>query len=714
MRTKADYGEVLKHGVASESGFNIKTTATAFKILSEGLYSDKILAFVRELACNAYDAHVAAGNQHTPMQVHLPTSLEPYFEIKDFGIGLHQNDVFGLYTTYFESTKSNSDEFIGQMGLGSKSPFAYCDQFSVSSRFNGEEHHFTAFIDDTGIPAIALLNSNATDEHNGLTIRLPIRQHDFSEVNEKVKRIFQRFDPKPVIRGGTITWATPETPISSGKGWRIYPNDWHRHKARAVMGLVEYYATGYQHVNALEHRMLETNMEIDFAIGDLSVTASRESISFDKPTVAAFHKRLTEIKNELAVKIEDEIHSQPTLWHAAIKRNEISNQNHLNYAVVGNSKIQWRGTAIPKDFVYKISDKVKIDHFWCKRNQVTFKREACDTELCLMPKTNIEIYYNALGEVFRAHTRKRISQRDRNYVHYVIHKKPDTTLAEFELELANICQTLGGVELKNLLDIEIVRQPRGTKTIAVPEHRKIHVLYSEIRSKKYGYVDAFVDEKLKDFLDGNASPWYIPVSANHAVLGENADGSYHTHHSIYRAFELLRVLGLSVPKSVAAILVKRVKKLPNNWVNAFDKIREFALKKETQEKIDTIFGCQSVIKQFREFVGHYYEDEAKKVTGFEMEEIFNLYQNAKNTQATYKNMMSMDPLMHLLKAMSIDIQTTTNARMETLIKRFTKKYPLLLMVPSYERWRNHAMANEYIQAINLMEQHNNMQGATTI
>jgi hypothetical protein len=43
------------------SNFTIKATPKAFSILSDGLYSDPKLAIVRELGCNAYDSHVAAG-----------------------------------------------------------------------------------------------------------------------------------------------------------------------------------------------------------------------------------------------------------------------------------------------------------------------------------------------------------------------------------------------------------------------------------------------------------------------------------------------------------------------------------------------------------------------------------------------------------------------------------------------------------------------------
>lgn len=90
---------------------------------------------IRELSCNAKDAHVDAGKGDVPFEIHLPNDLEPWFAVTDFGIGLSHEDVTGLYRTYFDSTKTKSNDVTGQFGIGSKSPFAYVDQFTVEARW---------------------------------------------------------------------------------------------------------------------------------------------------------------------------------------------------------------------------------------------------------------------------------------------------------------------------------------------------------------------------------------------------------------------------------------------------------------------------------------------------------------------------------------------------------------------------------------------------
>jgi len=151
--------------------FRIRNSAKAFNILSSGLYANKIRAIIRELSCNAYDSHVAAGCAERPFEVHLPTSLEPWFSVRDYGVGLSHQQVVNIYTTYFESTKTGSNDFVGALGLGSKSPFSYTENFGVTAVQNGHMGVYTAFINEQGVPSIALMTESATDEPNGVEVQ---------------------------------------------------------------------------------------------------------------------------------------------------------------------------------------------------------------------------------------------------------------------------------------------------------------------------------------------------------------------------------------------------------------------------------------------------------------------------------------------------------------------------------------------------------------
>jgi len=80
----APQAEAILSNVGEIGEFRIRNSAKAFNILSSGLYANKIKAIIRELSCNAIDSHTAAGTTQ-PFEVHLPTTLEPWFSIRDFG-----------------------------------------------------------------------------------------------------------------------------------------------------------------------------------------------------------------------------------------------------------------------------------------------------------------------------------------------------------------------------------------------------------------------------------------------------------------------------------------------------------------------------------------------------------------------------------------------------------------------------------------------------
>jgi hypothetical protein len=112
--------EIERGGSMIESAFGIseKDSVHIVNILRDKLYSNKILAVVREYSTNAQDAHAEAGKKDVPIRVTLPGPLDPTFRVRDFGPGLSEEDIRTVYALYGASTKRNSNEVVGQLGLG--------------------------------------------------------------------------------------------------------------------------------------------------------------------------------------------------------------------------------------------------------------------------------------------------------------------------------------------------------------------------------------------------------------------------------------------------------------------------------------------------------------------------------------------------------------------------------------------------------------------
>lgn len=309
MKVAHSYNEVDKAGELESGSFRIQASAHAFQILSSGLYSNKVKAVLRELSCNAYDAHVSAGNVDVPFEVKLPNSLDKSFYVKDFGIGLDHEQVMNLYTTYFSSTKGDSDDFVGAFGLGSKSPFSYTDSFTVVANKDGISRIYTAYIGEDGNPVISLLQESEApaDWQNGVSVSFAVSPSDFNKFKDEAEAVFRWFKVKPHVIGATLTYKHREAFIE-GSNFRVVEDDSYSSCGYLTMGNVAYPLNNFKPDNHNLRNLINSHLEITVPIGTVAVAASREEVAYDKRTIAnlngIFGKMQDEIRDIVRKKAE--------------------------------------------------------------------------------------------------------------------------------------------------------------------------------------------------------------------------------------------------------------------------------------------------------------------------------------------------------------------------------------------------------------------------
>jgi DNA topoisomerase VI subunit B len=197
MQLTQETKKVVRSGQFAESKFKIEASSKAFQILSSRLYADEYKAVVRELCTNASDAHAAAGKSDTPIVVHAPDYLDNSFSVRDYGKGIDPEEFEKIYTTYFYSTKSESNEEVGCFGLGSKSPFAYAKQFTVENHYQGNKYIYSCFINETSEPSVTLLTTFPTTE-SGVKVSFPVNRDHWSRFHAACKDVLQWFTTTPV------------------------------------------------------------------------------------------------------------------------------------------------------------------------------------------------------------------------------------------------------------------------------------------------------------------------------------------------------------------------------------------------------------------------------------------------------------------------------------------------------------------------------------
>jgi len=316
----APQDQAVLSNVGEVGGFKIKASAKAFNILSSGLYANKIRAIIRELSCNAVDSHVAAGKTETPFDVHLPNSLEPWFAIRDYGTGLSHDQVTNIYTTYFESTKTASNEFIGALGLGSKSPFSYTDNFTVTAIQDGKKGIYTAFINGDGVPSIALMMTEDTDEPSGVEVKFSVNEtYDFSKFRDEARQVYTYFKLKPVVSG----YKDFTFNLVDYESQNIVPGVHAQrggHNSKAIMGNIAYPidVPNADKVLGNLRGLLGCALEMHFGIGELDFQASREGLSYIPSTIDAIKAKLEAVNAALTVVLAKEADDISNPWERAL------------------------------------------------------------------------------------------------------------------------------------------------------------------------------------------------------------------------------------------------------------------------------------------------------------------------------------------------------------------------------------------------------------
>jgi len=315
--------------VTSTNGFTIKTSAHAFKILSSSLYANKIRAIIRELSTNAYDSHVAAGRGDMPFDVHLPSAFEPHFAIRDYGVGLSKHEVEHIYTTYFSSTKSDSNDYVGALGLGSKSPFAYTENFSVTAIKDGIKLNYSAYVNEHGFPAIALLGESFTEEPSGVEIRFSVSDTDFYRFLDEAKYVYQWFKIHPTVSSSLHYTCNQIEYLDQDiiPGVHLMKNSYY-HNSVAVMGNIAYpieVPNQEENLGTLAS-LLKCNLVMHFEIGSLDFQASREGLSYIPSTIKAICERLSMLNDKLYEVFFEQATKLDNLWQRAAFIAERSRQ----------------------------------------------------------------------------------------------------------------------------------------------------------------------------------------------------------------------------------------------------------------------------------------------------------------------------------------------------------------------------------------------------
>lgn len=354
-------------------------------------YSNPTLAVVREISANALDANMEASATR-PIEIKLPTKMNSTFSVRDFGGGLSQDEIFGLYSKYGKSTKRQSNNYIGAFGIGKFAPLSYGESFTCVSYKDGWKISYSIFVNEDDDTKIVKLHDEPSNEPSGLCIEVAVAEGDEDSFKETTQNFFKFFSEKDMPKFLGVEDGFIQTPEYSLKGndysWffleekndnRYYYNNYN---AKLIMGRVsyplsnesinfeKYFKDNASRSNA-ETLVRSDNFCLRMPLGSVKLHHSREALEYNKSTQKVICAHLHKVLGEIQEIAKEKLADSEDLWDA--KRNYAKVMNSLPYNMrnVFENSFEWNGIKITSpsfDRDYQLQDDLIITHSWKEKD----------------------------------------------------------------------------------------------------------------------------------------------------------------------------------------------------------------------------------------------------------------------------------------------------------------------------------------------------------
>lgn len=614
MKTQTVERDVVSSGFQESRKATIRASAHAFNILSSGLYTDKIRAVLRELSTNAYDAHVEAGKADVPFYIKMPTNFDPTFRIRDYGVGLSHEDAMELYNTYFQSTKNDTNDAIGALGLGSKSPYSYTTAFSVVSYHNGMKRVYSSGLDEEGCPVCNFVYEEPTDEVNGLEVSFAVNKNDFREFNQKASLVLRRFNPLPNVVGYMEECYNPELPevIVEGNGWRLTKSKTYIRDQIAIMGNIEYpidcnALTGNNEDSEayLDRDTARTfdrlNIELDFNIGDLEISASREGLGYTPQTSQKLTERINKVIEEIHEECKKKILQAKNYRDACRTYAEFGSEITM---ILSNSsnELKYNGKPVNSSIVLNFNHHIinvskddeeaevikrsgppKIKHYYFKstmRFDKQFRSENHDMRFSHSLRIPADEGCMIIVDDVQKKTTKRIvrwnllnsEKYKQAYVISIPQEYPANKLLKSVLDYLD-CND----EIYYISQMQDEPKEERTKRTERTKFTLYNYVGHELRAWSRNKV-SHQWSKITNFdnFDPNETYYYIPVARYMAVRPGTGDATYDAEDMRTFTKWVEKVCNIS-PNNIYGIgksHIKNIDQLAGTWINLYDTVKQ--------------------------------------------------------------------------------------------------------------------------------------------
>jgi len=375
---------VISSGMKDTVDFTAKLDGLMFDNLINGIYSNKMGAGIREYSTNARDGHARRGNLDKPFDIGLPTRANPIFEVRDYGSSLSHREVFEVFTVLGESTKRDTNEETGCLGLGSKSAFAYTNTFNVTCWLHDEERNYVCYIGEAGKPKTSLVSTTPSKEERGMRVSYAVKLEDVGGFNKEASRQLRGFEPQPNVIRKTEDYRAIDNAnlLMEGDGWKIFATEKSKSfgyevgKSWAIQGSVAYpidlndpsMARRIRKLDSdrstdlrgkVERLLTGTDCLIKFNIGEITMTTSREELQYNDMTCDNIVSKAVEVIGKVEEDLNKAYENCKSLKEARMLYSRVNTDKNVNNwsrsidSILNINERHWKGEVISRRMIIR-------------------------------------------------------------------------------------------------------------------------------------------------------------------------------------------------------------------------------------------------------------------------------------------------------------------------------------------------------------------------
>lgn len=359
---KADV-EVVGQNTSKKATISQDKMAKLQYLLTKGLYKDPQTAVIAEWTNNGVDSVVQAGKNptETPVVVSIEKNKSNIsqwiFSVEDKGVGLDNWEFENICMNYLESTKDQSNDYIGSFGIGQKSFLSLERPATFRCRKNGKERTYMVYEGEEFVN-YDLISEVDTTEENGVKAQIVLNNWgEYQSFTRKAKSKLAYYDTVVLIIDGYVIdnkifrnelfqWAD----LNDSKSMCLCLKD--------VLYEIDWVSLGI--------RSLSTPIALRFNLGEgITPTPSRESYITTEATKQLILKKIGEVatwfvkrynnenKHEYSDFLEAYDKIDDNVYHVEVEKVEFKINELLIYSNEKIPDIKVKGVVLKSPSFYK-------------------------------------------------------------------------------------------------------------------------------------------------------------------------------------------------------------------------------------------------------------------------------------------------------------------------------------------------------------------------